>query len=52
MGAGVQRSIWHVHEHCTSIVLIFLLCVGGLGGMGVCTAICKLGQAVILNVLQ
>lgn len=20
MGAGVQRSIWHVHEYCTSIV--------------------------------
>lgn len=55
MGAGVQRSIWHVHEHCTSIVLIFLLCVGGLGRTGVCTAIywvCKLGQAVIIDVLQ
>lgn len=55
MGAGVQGSIWHVHEHCTSVVLIFLVCVGGRGRTGVCTAIywcCKLGQAVIIDVLQ
>lgn len=51
-GGRVQRSIWHVHEHCTSIHF-------GISALHrrvrVCTAICwvcKLGQAVITDALH